>query len=487
MLKAGKHVAKQSLLPWGEACYKHGLVSGTIDVFDSKTDKVSQQWLSDCKESRVLTQDLLKEISSVGNLVAALRQVVKNGGVGGVDGMSLSELKSWFSTHYQELNLDIQQGHYIPSPVLRVQIPKSSGGYRQLGIPTVKDRLVQQAIHQVLMRYYEGVFSDYSYGFRPNRNAHQALGHAGHYVSEGYRYVVDLDLENFFDRVNHDRLMWILSTRIGDKSLLKLIHRFLRSGMLSSGIVSQRIQGTPQGSPLSPLLSNIVLDELDKELSRRGHRFVRYADDLVIFVKSMKSAERVSTSITLFIEEVMLLKVNRSKSRICRPYALNFLGYSILNDGSLGLSKTSESRFKDKIRKLSQRKRGISMPQLISELNCLLRGWLNYFKLARMRKRLRGLSSWLRHRLRCFRLKQCKRAIGIFRFLVKQGLAEWQAWILALSGKGWYRKSGCPQAHQAMNQQWFDEIGLFNLEENYCYQFKGTAVYVSTHSGVRGR
>ena len=294
-------------------------------------------------------------------------------------------------------------------------------------------------------------------------------------------------MEKFFDRVNHDRLMWLLGTRIGDKGLLRLIHRFLRSGMLSSGIVSQRIQGTPQGSPLSPLLSNIVLDELDKELSRRGHRFVRYADDLIILVRSRKASERVSASIISFIEEVMLLKVNKTKSRICRPYALNFLGYSILNDGSLGLSKSSELRFKSKIKHLTQRNRGISMAQLICEVNRLLRGWLNYFKLARMRKRLQGLSSWLRHRLRCFRLKQCKRAIGIFRFLVKRGIVDWQAWLLALSRKGWYRKSSCPQAHQAMNQKGFDEIGLFNLEHNYCYQFKGTAVYVSTHSGVRGR
>lgn len=487
MSKAGKHVYEQSLLPWGEACYRHGLSSGVIDVFDNKTGKVSQQWLSDCEESRALTQDLLTEISSVGNLVAGLRQVVKNAGIGGVDGTSVSELKVWFSKHYQDLSEDILQGRYQPSPVQGVEIPKSSGGYRQLGIPTVKDRLVQQAMHQVLVRHYEGIFSGHSYGFRPKRNAHQALQKAGRYVSEGYRYVVDLDLEKFFDRVNHDRLMWLLGTRIGDKGLLKLIHRFLRSGMLSSGLISQRIQGTPQGSPLSPLLSNIVLDELDKELARRGHRFVRYADDLVIFVKSSKAAERVSGSITEFIEEVMLLKVNKDKSRVCRPYALNFLGYSILNDGSLGLSKSSEARFKGKLKRLTQRNRGIGMGQLIEEVNRLLRGWLNYFRLARMRKRLTALSSWLRHRLRCFRLKQCKRPIGIFRFLVKRGIAKWQAWILALSGKGWYRKSSCPQAHQAMNQQWFDEIGLFNLEQNYCYQFKGTAVYESTHSGVRGR
>lgn len=487
MSKAGKHVGKQSLLPWGEACYRHGLSSEAIDVFDSKTGKVSQQWLSDCEASRALTQDLLIEVSSVSNLVAALQQVVKNGGIGGVDGMSLSELKDWFSSHYQKLSEDILHSRYLPSPVLGVQIPKSSGGHRQLGIPTVKDRLVQQAIHQVLVKHYEVTFSDHSYGFRPNRNAHQALLKAGNYVSEGYHHVVDLDLEKFFDRVNHDRLMWLLGTRIGDKSLLKLIHRFLRSGMFSSGLISQRIQGTPQGSPLSPLLSNIVLDELDKELSSRGHRFVRYADDLVIFVKSSKAAERVSHSITSFIEEVMLLKVNRSKSRICRPYALNFLGYSILNDGSLGLSKLSEAKFKVKLKRLTRRNRGISMVQLVKELNRLLRGWLNYFKLARMRKRLQGLCSWLRHRLRCFRLKQCKRPIGIFRFLVKQGVVKWQAWILALSGKGWYRKSSCPQAHQAMNRRWFDEIGLFNLEQNYCYQFKETAVYESTHSGVRGR
>jgi group II intron reverse transcriptase/maturase len=472
---------------WGEG----GMGSPTVrgeDVYHKANGRVSLQWLTACEEERALTVDLMERISELSNLTTALRQVVSNGGSAGIDGMTVSVLKEWFIHNWQGLQASLLEGSYTPNGVRGVRIPKAKGGYRQLGIPTVKDRLVQQAISQVLSKRYEPVFSDNSYGFRPKRNAHQALRKAAGYVAEGYKYVVDLDLEKFFDKVNHDRLIWLLGTRIGDKRLLRLIGRFLRSGIMQDGLISQRLQGTPQGSPLSPILSNIVLDELDKELEVRGCHFVRYADDCIIVVRSEEAAKRVKESITDYIENRMKLKVNREKSRICKPWELNFLGHNIQIDGGLGISQESLARFKQKLRQITQRNKGISLEQLIQRLNPVLRGWLNYFKLARMKKRLGLIESWLRRRIRCFRLKQCKRAIGIVRFLRSRGIVEWQCWILALSGKGWYRLSNTPQACEAMNLEWFNSIGLFSLSSIYCLTFRETAPYVQRmRGGVRGR
>jgi RNA-directed DNA polymerase len=485
MKKTGKYCGTQMNL-FGEWDSGSPTVSGT-DVFGDRGGRVSRQWRSDCKRSRALTGDLLSEIADLPNLEAALRRVVKNGGSAGVDGMSVRELKVWFSGNYRELRSQLLTGNYVPEAVKGVEIPKPKGGMRQLGIPTVRDRLVQQAISQVLMKHYEPIFSAYSYGFRPSRNAHQALHQAGRYAAAGYRRVVDIDLEKFFDRVNHDRLLWLLSTRISDGKLLKLIGKFLRTGILKGGLCKQRISGTPQGSPLSPLLSNIVLDELDKELERRGHRFVRYADDLIILVGSEAAARRVLASVSHYIEARLRLKVNREKSRICRTIELNFLGHRILYDGNLGLSKASEQRFKSKIKQITSRRRGISLEQMIKELNPVLRGWLNYFRYAKMHSRLLRLMGWLRRRIRCFRLKQCKRAIGIVRFLRRLGVVEWRAWLLALSGKGWYRKSCSPQSHEGMNDQWFTRIGLINMAAYYRSNFEETAQYESMLGGVRGQ
>ena len=468
MSKAEIHRQLQMNFPGGRECSEGSSSGQGADVYCPDSRRVSQQWLSGCREERALTRDLMEQVSDLSNLVAAQRQVVKNGGSAGIDGMSTSELKEWFNHHHGSLIRSLQEGTYQPKAVREVQIPKPKGGYRKLGIPTVQDRLVQQAISQVLTRRYEPAFSSHSYGFRPGRNAHQGLRKAGEYVREGYNHVIDLDLEKFFDQVNQDRLMWLLGTRIGDKRLLRLIGKFLRTGILKDGLTSQRVKGTPQGSPLSPLLSNIVLDELDKELERRGHRFVRYADDAIILLQSEASAKRVKEGITTFIENRLKLKVNREKSRICRPWKLNFLGYSILPDGQLGLSRESEQRFKAKIRRLTQRNRGISLKQLIEELNPVLRGWLNYFHLARMRKRLERMEGWIKRRIRCFRLKQCKRAIGIARFLRQLGLPERRSWLLALSSKGWYHKSCTPQANEGMNNQWFSDLGLYSLIKNYC-------------------
>ncbi len=259
---------------------------GGMDVYHQSSGKVRDEWLSDCAKERVLTRCLLKEIAELSNLERACKKVVQNGGSSGVDGMSTTEFKQWFSEHWQELQKQLQAGQYRPEPVLLVEIPKASGGTRQLGIPTIKDRVVQQAIHQILSPRFERVFSGNSYGFRPCRSAHQALHACSNLISQGYGWIVDIDLEKFFDTVNQQRLMWLLSRRVGDKGLLKLIHYMLKAGIFAGGLVSQRITGTPQGGPLSPLLSNIVLDELDKELERRGHRFVRYTDDPRIFVLS---------------------------------------------------------------------------------------------------------------------------------------------------------------------------------------------------------
>jgi len=488
MRKTGKRTnISQMNLFTGEWEITGPTVTGT-DVYCARSGQVSRKWLSDCERERVLTSRLLDEIADIRNLVEASRQVIKNGGSPGVDGMTVREFQKWFSSHYRELQEELLSGQYKPSPVRGVKIPKASGGTRQLGIPTVKDRVVQQAIHQVLSDRYEQIFSDTSYGFRPQRSAHQALEQGGRYIEEGHHWLVDIDLEKFFDKVNHNRTMWLLSRRIGDKRLLKLIHQFLKAGMLEGGLVSQRTAGTPQGGPLSPLLSNIILDELDKEVERRGHRYVRYADDLRVFLKSEAAADRTMGSITYFIENRMKLKVNRNKSKICRNNETNFLGHGFLADGRLFLSKESETRFKQKVREITKRNRGVSLEQVIAELNRAMRGWLNYFRYAQMKGRIKALEGWIHRRIRCYRLKQCKRTIGIYRFIRKLGVPDWRSWILALSGKGWWRLAGSPAAHEAMNNQWFKVIGLFGIFENYQrLKLEETAVYVSTHGGVRGR
>ena len=279
--------------------------------------------------------------------------------------------------------------------------------------------------------------------------------------------MVDLDLKNFFDVVNHNRLMHRLTETIGDKTLLKLIRKYLQSGIMTDGVVSQRTEGTPQGSPLSPLLSNIVLDELDKELEGRGHKFVRYADDCNIFVRSQTAGERVMQSVSNFIEDKLKLKVNTEKSQVCLSNQTKFLGYSIHWDGNLSVAAKSLERIKDKIRKITKRNRGRSFEQIINELTPVLRGWLQYFQYARCHKLLQILDTWIRRKLRCYWIKQCKRTITLQKFLESMGVAKWHSWTLALSGKGHWRKSKCPQSQQAMGIRWFEEQGLYNLTLNY--------------------
>lgn len=422
---------------------------------------------TDEEEKGSSTLGLLEEVISLENLERACRRVIRNDGSAGIDRMTTKELGKWLSKNWQLLQASIRQGTYKVSGVREVEIEKAKGGYRKLGIPTVIDRMIQQAIHQVINRIYNPTFSQTSYGFRAGRSTKNALLQVSHYLKLGKTYVVDIDMAKFFDEVNHARLLNQLRNRIKDKGLLRLIHQYLKAGILKGGLMTQRIKGTPQGSPLSPLLSNIVLDELDKELSKRGHHYVRYADDLLILVGSQRAAERVQLSVTTYIETVLKLKVNKTKSRICKPLGLNYLGHRFMKSGQILLSEESEKRLKGKLRKLTQRNRGRSLEQVIKELNALLRGWLNYFKLAKMKKKLTILDSWLRRRLRCYRLKQCKRAISIMRFLRKLGVPEKRSWTTAASRKGWWRKSGTPASQEGMNKDWFFKQGLFNLSTTY--------------------
>ena len=419
------------------------------------------------EQKRALAQHLMEAILCQSNINQAYKQVKRNKGVAGIDRMSITDFATWYSTNGETLLAKLRNGTYIPQGVKQVEIPKPNGGVRKLGIPTVTDRVIQQAIAQVLSPIYENQFSDHSYGFRPHRSAHDALKKGCQYVQTGRNIVVDMDLKTFFDVVNHDHLMYCLSLTLGDKTLLKLIRKYLQSGIMIDGIVGQRIEGTPQGSPLSPLLSNIVLNELDDELERRGHKFVRYADDCNIYVRSQEAGERVMESISNFIESKLKLLVNREKSQVCEVRQTKFLGHTIQNDASLTIAKKSIERFKEKVRTITKRNRGVNIEQLISELTPIMRGWLTYFRNARCKKMMQNLDAWIRRKLRCFRIKQCKRVITLQRFLESRGVDSWQSWILSLSGKGHWRKSSCPQVHQAMGNKWFEEIGLYNLSLNY--------------------
>jgi group II intron reverse transcriptase/maturase len=419
------------------------------------------------QQGRALAGELMTIVCSSENLKQAFKRVKRNKGVAGIDQMPTGKFADWFITDGESLITDLLQGNYQPQGVKQVEIPKPKGGMRKLGIPTVRDRIIQQAIAQVLIPIYEREFSGNSYGYRPGRNAQMALRQASEYVTEGREVVVDMDMKSFFDEVNHDRLMYELSTKIGDKILLRLIRKYLQSGILLGGLMSQRTKGTPQGSPLSPLLSNIVLDELDKELENRGHCFVRYADDFSIYVRSQTAGERVKKSISAFITNKLKLKVNEEKSVVCEVNNTALLGHTILKSGELIIAKENIERFKNSIRKITKRNRGVSFDQVIAELNPKLRGWFEYYKHTRSKGLFRNLDAWIRRKLRCFRIKQTKRTIGLVRFLTKRGVPGYQSWIIALSGVGWWRKSSAPQIHQAMGNSWFSEQALFDLSLNY--------------------
>jgi RNA-directed DNA polymerase len=416
---------------------------------------------------RALTGDLMERVCERENLNRAYKRVKANKGGPGIDGMTVRELYGWLKEHKEEMIGALLEGSYEPQAILGKEIDKPGGGKRRLGIPTVTDRLVQQAILQVLEEIVDPCFSESSYGFRRGRSAHQAVKQAAEYVAEGRGIVVDIDLEKYFDQVNHDMLMARLARHVSDKRLLRIVRRFLEAGMMWDGVCVERHQGTPQGGPLSPLLANLLLDDLDKELERRGHRFCRYADDSNIYVRTQKAGERVMASVRRFLEEKLQLRVNGEKSAVTPVQERQFLGYRILRDGRLTIAPRSLERVKRRIREITRRNRGISLEQMIGELNSYLTGWVTYFRYAACKSHLKRLDEWIRRKLRCVRLKQRKRAKSIADFLQHLGVSEEHAWMLALSGKGWWRKSGTSQAHQAMSIAWFRAQGLGSLSHRY--------------------
>lgn len=413
--------------------------------------------------------DLMERICAPSNLNQAFRHVKRNKGAAGVDGKTIADTLRYLQEgrNAEVLRESLLRGDYRPQAVRGVKIPKADGGERQLGIPTVLDRGIQQAIAQVLTAIYEPRFSASSFGFRPNRGAHDALKQARQYVESGKTWVVDLDLEKYFDTVNHDRLMARLSLDIEDKRVLKLIRRYLQAGLLQNGVIIDRQQGTPQGGPLSPLLANIVLDELDKELEQRGHSFCRYADDCNIYVGSQKAGERVLASVTGFLEGKLKLKVNDRKSACAPVNERQFLGYRLKPGGYLTIAPKSLLRMRKRVREITYRNRGHSLAAVMRELTVYLRGWLHYFKLARARSLMRHLDSWIRRRLRCYRLKQRKRRWSIAQWLKQLGVREHLAWQLAMSSKAWWRLSHNPVINQALPNAWFEDQGLFSLLKTY--------------------
>ena len=420
------------------------------------------------EQGRALTRDkLMQHVCSSANIVKAYNQVKRNKGCPGIDKQDVESFRVWYTQHGESLRQELLTGKYTPSAVKEVKISKPDGGIRLLGIPTIKDRVIQQAIYQVLNPIFEKDFSDNSYGFRKGRNAHQALKKSKEYVQSGYNIVVDIDLEKFFDRVNHDRLMHRLSLEIGDKVLMKLIRKYLQSGIIKGGLESQRISGTPQGSPLSPLLSNIVLDELDKELESRGHKFCRYADDCNIYVRSQRAGERVMQSISDFIEKRLKLQINRSKSKVATSKETKFLGYRLYTGGIMTIHPKSIKRLKDKVRQITKRNRGVSFSTVIDELNRVLRGWFQYYKISEWRADFRSLDEWIRRKLRCYRLKQCQRKHAIKLFLCSLGAKESSAWNVAMFKQGWWQMSKSATVGKAMNIHWFHELGLFCLASNF--------------------
>jgi len=415
-----------------------------------------------CNE--LLTEQLMEQVIASANMNKAYQRVVTDKGAAGIDRMTVNELSEWLRQNKEELLASLLEGSYKPQMVLGVEIPKPSGGKRQLGIPTVVDRLVQQAMAQVLEGILEPVFSDSSYGFRPGRGAHDALRQAKQYVANNNVYVVDIDLEKFFDRVNHDIMMSRLARHVKDKRFLRITRRFLEAGMMSNGVRIERKEGTPQGGPLSPILSNLLLDDLDKELEQRGHVFCRYADDCNIYVRSRKAGERVMETIAQFLEQKLKLRVNKEKSAVDVVWHRKFLGYRFGHEGKLQVAPESLRRFKDKLKKLTRRNQAQEFESVIKKVNSLLQGWFSYFRYGLSASVAQRLDEWMRRKLRCYRLKQCKRAIGISRFLQANGVPERSAWKLALSGKGWWRLSLAPQCAMSMSLEWFRNLGLISLK-----------------------
>jgi RNA-directed DNA polymerase len=416
-------------------------------------------------ESPAIAEQLMEEVCKRENCKQALRRVKANKGSAGVDGMTVQQLPEYLKQHWPAIREQLLNGTYKPQPVRRVEIPKPDGGIRKLGIPTVLDRFIQQAVMQVLQSRWDRTFSDHSYGFRPGRSAHQAVQAAQQYIAAGYRWCVDLDLEKFFDRVSHDKLMARIETRVSDRRLLKLIRSFLKAGVMEGGLVSPVDEGTPQGGPLSPLLSNIVLDEFDRELERRGLRFARYADDCNVYVRSRRAGERVMESLKRFITTKLKLKVNEQKSAVARPWERKFLGFSFTanREPKRRIAPKAVLRFKEKVRELTRRRRGVKVERMAEELGRYLRGWIGYFGQSQTPSVLQGLEEWTRRRLRSVIWKQWKRGSVRFAELRKRGVGKDLAAQTAGSAHGPWRLANSPALAFALPNAYFDSLGIPKL------------------------
>jgi RNA-directed DNA polymerase len=412
------------------------------------------------------TTKLLEEVLRRENLIAALRRVRSNKGAPGTDGMTVLELPVYLRTNWPRIREELLSGTYMPSPVLRVEIPKPDGkGMRPLGIPTVLDRFIEQAILQALTPIFDPHFSESSYGFRPGRGCHDAVKAAQAHVEAGYRFVVDMDLEKFFDRVNHDVLMARVARRVRDKRLLRLIGRYLRAGVMIEGVVHAHEEGTPQGGPLSPLLSNILLDDLDKELERRGRRFCRYADDCNIYVKSKAAGEQAMESITRFLEKKLRLKVNKEKSAVDRPENRKFLGYSMTNNKKpkLKVAPNSVKRAKARVREIIRKGRGRSLSRVATELTTFLRGWASYFRLSQVKNVFEELDQWIRRKLRLILWRQWKTPKTRAGKMIERGIDQARAYVSAYNGRGPWWNAGAQHMNAAIPAKWLQQRGLMSL------------------------
>ena len=407
----------------------------------------------------------MEVVVSRGNMMSAYSRVVANKGAAGIDGMPVGALMDHLRKEWDRIKEELLAGVYTPQPVRKVEIEKPGGGTRMLGIPTVLDRLIQQAVHQVLSPVFDPGFSDHSYGFRPGKSAQQAVKAARQHVAGGRRWVVDMDLEKFFDRVNHDILMSLVKRKVRDRRVLSLIDRYLKAGMFEGGLVTARKEGTPQGGPLSPLLSNVLLDELDKELEARGHSFCRYADDSNIYVASRASGERVMASVARFLSERLKLTVNWKKSAVDRPWKRSFLGYGMTfhQRPRLKVAGKAVARVKGTIRETCRRGRGRSLRTVIKELTPKLRGWITYFRLSEVKGLFEELDGWVRRKLRCILWRQWKRSHNRARNLMRLGLSEERAWASATNGRGPWWNAGAAHMHQAIRKSFFDSLGLVSF------------------------